>query len=84
MEFVIVMIVGAIVIATTATIASSIAGRKAAERQQASFNDDRGVADVRTKITSTVAWIWATVCTALFGGGAALYKIGDIVATLCK
>ena len=84
MEFVIIMIIGAIVIATSATVASSVAGRKAAERQQRSFNDDRVVADVRIKVTSTVAWIWATVCTALFGSGAVLYKIGDIVTTFCK
>ena len=84
MNFVIVMIIGAIVIATTATVASSIAGRKAAERQQRSFNDDRVVAEVRIKVTSTVAWIWATVCTSLFGGGAVLYKIGDIVGALCS
>ena len=83
MDFVIVMIIGAILIATTATVASSIAGRKAAERQQRSFNDDRVVAEVRMRVTSTVAWIWATVCTALFGSGAVLYKVGDIVAAMC-
>lgn len=84
MDFLVTMIIGAIVIAATATIASLVAGTKAAARQQRSFNDDRIVAEVRIKTTSTVAWIWATVCTALFGGGAILYKIADIVSGLCN
>ena len=84
MGFIIVMIVGAIAIAAIATVASSIAGSRAADQQQRAFNDDRIVADVRVKTTSTVAWIWATVCTALFGGGAIVYKISDVIAKLCN
>ena len=47
----------------------AIAANRAAERQQRSFNDDRVVAEVRIRTTTTLAWIWATVCTALLGGG---------------
>lgn len=68
-------VVAAIIIAIVATIASSIAGDRGAERQQRAFNDDRVVAAVRIRTTTTVVWIWATVSTALLGGGILLYRL---------
>ena len=87
MDFAVTVFIGAlaaIIIATVATIASSIAGDSAAERQQRAFNDDRVVAEVRIRTTTTVAWIWATVSTALLGGGVLLYRLEAIVMKLCN